>query len=616
MKKVFIFLLSLCATLLFPQFISTKSLDFSNSIFSIFFFVLLFLFLNYAYKQNFDIRMKKLTHILGLLFSGMTAFGFSLGNNGKVNYTNIWLILSIITFTHIYAVLLCVFWTCLKKAELKLSGDCKTPLGKKIDCVFSFVLEKQWLITILILICWIPCYISTYPGNFIYDATKEFEQSTNGYLQDFPLLHSLIITKLLSLSFKLTGSHNVGIAIYTIIQMLLISTLFAHILHTLKKQGLNNILLGVLSLYYALFPSIHLLVTCTVRDVMFSALLTYSIFLFYQMSKDFSSFMTDVKKSVYSALIFVLTLLSRNNNTGFILPAIIILLSVVFIIISKKKRIKLVGSISFATTAIIGFICINILLTSLCQPLTPAKTTSSLSFLTQSLARAYTLNKDEWTSEEKAEFNKYFYTSQLEYVPENADPTKNFTKFSKDEMGPFLKFWIKMGAKYPGCYLDGILATNRQMWFPGCVVDGYNERGLYEDYEKCYFYFNDQIASPGTHKHYLPFIHKFYKNIGLNISFEKIPVISLLFSIGFHFWIILNAIFYILYRKQKGLILPILIILVYVIISAFVPLVLLRYFAAVFFAFPLMVCYTLQPEMCSKKDNNLQRSNSCITQHF
>ena len=162
-------------------------------------------------------------------------------------------------------------------------------------------------------------------------------------------------------------------------------------------------------------------------------------------------------------------------------------------------------------------------------------------------------------------------------------------------MKEFLVFWCKMGLKHSGCYLDAILDNTKQMWFPGCVVDGYNESGIYEGYDKCYYSFNERIAKPGTHMQYFPKVREFYTDIGLYISFEKIPVVSMLFSIGFQFWFLLNSLFYVVYRRCKGLYLPLVLITGYMLISAFVPLVLLRYFAGIFFAFPMILVFTFQP---------------------
>lgn len=598
MNRLVILLFSLLAAFLFPTWICDTSINFTNSFFSVIFTIVLFWFLTYVDNQGFEKRIKKYTLVLGIIFSTTTAFGFRLENEGKINYTDIKITLSILVFGLIYSKLLCVLWTFLEKGNNSLTQNQRGKFSDKAKKYIDFLLDRQWLTAIIIIIGWIPCYIATFPGNFIYDATIEFEQLTQGYIGDLPLLHSFIITRLLSVSYSLTGSYNVGVSIYTILQMVLISLLFSNIVCTFKKQGVNSILLAAICLYYMLFPVIHILVTCTVRDVMFSALLTYSMFLIYQLSVDFRFFLGSFKKTSTLAVVLVLTLLSRNNNTGMLMPAALVLIGLLLLIISYKKKIGIKGVLVFVSVALAGYFTINSALTAVCQPFTPAKAKSSLSVLSQPIARAYTLNKDEWDSDEKEQFAKYFNLKKVRYVAENADSTKNHLQIEDGEMGDFLRFWIKIGIKYPGCYLDGILANSRHMWFPDCVVDGYNESrtGSYTQYDKCYFSVSDRISPPATHKLYLPSVRKFYSNIGKMISFEKLPVISMLFSIGFNFWILLNCFFFICFKKYKNLILPLTIILCYTLISAFVPLVILRYFCALFFTLPIIAVFTLQPK--------------------
>ena len=234
-------------------------------------------------------------------------------------------------------------------------------------------------------------------------------------------------------------------------------------------------------------------------------------------------------------------------------------------------------------------------LVSICQPYRPAPFSGSLSILTQPIARAYFYENESWTQAQKDRFGEYFAVESMEYVPENADGTKGNCYVDENTFGPFLRFWLSMGLRYPDCYLDGILANTMQMWFPGSPVDGYVESGDWPAYEKSYYFFLSAIEEPGVHRNLLPVVQRFYEALGSRISYEKIPVFSMLFSIGAHFWLLLNCVFYAVYRHSRHLYLPLGLLLTYMLISAMVPLVCLRYFAALFFAFPMVLVFTLQP---------------------
>ncbi|MDE7428533.1 MAG: hypothetical protein K2N00_04565, partial [Lachnospiraceae bacterium] len=81
--------LSFVCVCLFPVFISDHSLNFSNSYFSIILWWLLYMLFQYTDNQAYDRRMLKFTHGLGLVFSVMTACGYTLDQQGTVEYREI-----------------------------------------------------------------------------------------------------------------------------------------------------------------------------------------------------------------------------------------------------------------------------------------------------------------------------------------------------------------------------------------------------------------------------------------------------------------------------------------------------------------------------------------------
>jgi len=101
-------------------------------------------------------------------------------------------------------------------------------------------------------------------------------------------------------------------------------------------------------------------------------------------------------------------------------------------------------------------------------------------------------------------------------------------------------------------------------------------------------------CEPGEHFLWLPRVRAFYRSVGLMISYEKIPLVSMFFSIGFQVWMLINALFFAVYRKAPYAWAPLAVLAVYTAASAMVPLVLLRYFAALFFAAPLVWMLMLQ----------------------
>jgi len=582
------------SAMLFPVFISDSSLSFSNSYFSVILWIALIILFRYTSRSKFDRRMFVCTHSLGFLFSFFTACGYCLDAAGSMDFSR--LTVSILLYTHVFAEMLAAFWRFLKNKECILSKQPNGKIWQMIEKAVDWLMGHPVCAASVLLLCWTPCFIANFPGGFVYDMSEEFDQITEGYNGNLPMLHSVIITKFLPLAYDLTGSYDTGVAVYTIVQMILISAMYTHILRHFYRQGANRGLLMFLLLYCGTFPVIQILVTQTVRDVMFSALLTYTMFLFYLMTSDRTAFFQKIRNPVILGFALALTLLSRNNNAGMLMSCGVVTVGLLVWIWNRKMNAK--GALAFAVTAVGSYIVLGMILSALCQPLRPADAKSSLSVLSQPLCRAYFMEPETWTEEELEDFYKYVKMDGLYYVPENADPTKSKLHQIEENFGDFILFWCKIGNKHKLCYIDALLLNTQDMWFPASVIDGHQKKAGYETpLEKCYYKITGTNERPVGHGNFLPNLLNFYKQMVTYISFEKIPVVSMMFSIGFQVWIFLNCLFYCIYRKSRQLYVPLAIMLVYIVLSACVPLVLLRYFAALFLAMPMIVIFTIQPEI-------------------
>lgn len=599
MQSFFCLLYSFVSTLLFPLFVSDNSLKFSNSAFSLLLFFALFFLLNSQRKAERDRRKAVYTHILGLLLAIMTAFGYSLDTYGVVRLGRIFF--PIVIYTHVFAVLLAFIWQLLEKNEAVLSGP-SNGFGEKLEGIFRWLTGRPVVLALIIIAAWVPALLADFPGGFRYDATRELAQITDGYNGDFPLLHSAIITTLLPFFHKFTGTYNTGVAVYTILQMIMISAMYTHMLCVMVRRRVNPYLLLAALLYMTLFPLIQILAVQEVRDVFFSALLMYSVFLLYMINSDKERVFSNVLKPIFFSFVLTLTILARNNNAGFAALAIFIVLGAIIWLQNRRKYP--VGATVLSLSLIVFYLLISLGLRAICQPYTRPSANASLSLPSQCIARAYLDN--ELSEEEDALFRRYIDVDNMNYMAENADGTKGELR-NPAGVVDFAKFFFRTVLKYPVSCFNAIVANSQNMWFPPSVIDGYDQ--LYEldgqpnsEWEKSYYTIKAGQEDPVVHTGCLPGLLDFYSSIGLRISFEKIPVISMLFSIGFQFWLLLNCIFYNLYRKNRQLMVSLWVLLLYMVISAFGPLVLLRYYAAIFFSAPLLLVFTLQPSaLCSRQ---------------
>jgi len=589
MKLISDVVLALLGALLFPCVTGSLDILVSGGLLSLAVFGGLLALLRCSWRERPSLRTGIASHGFGLLFAVMTALGFALERRGTVDYGAWQLWASVMVYGHLYA-----------RALSQIAGGIQAiqPKLKRTVPGLDFALGKPYILLPLLLLCWLPAFLAMYPGNFVYDATKEYDQLKGVWLQDLPMLHSVLITGLLRWSEQATGHVNTGIALFTAAQMVLLAAMYSHILCRFRKLGANSfVLLGAL-VYCCLFPGVHILVSSTVRDVLFAGLLTYSVFLIWLMCRDVRGFLGSWWKPVGPALVVVLTVLSRNNNTGRILPIVLAAVAAVLFFVGGKQGWK--GATAFGVTALCGFLALTALLGGICSPATGPSRNASKALMTQSLARAYTLEGENWTGDEKVKMIGFFKLDKMRYVAESGDATKGRLKLDSDEKeAQFMSFWLEIGKKYPAIYADAILLHTRAAWFPGAVMDGYQESktASYPKYEKCWFFVGEDIEEPGVLDSKWPALRTFYQDIGLRISYEKLPVISLLFSTAFHFWLVLVCLFVAVVNKARQLYLPLAILIGYTLISMAVPIMLLRYFAALMLAFPMVLVLLLQPNL-------------------
>ena len=577
---------AIISTMTFPTFVSDKGLRFSNSIMPVLMAVGVYLALKACSKLAWDRRRWILSHILGLLFSTMTAYGYALERTGHIRF--ITLLIPILLYTHVFASLITLLWQWLMKKEDEES---------KVFFIDRYIDSCPWLLPIGLLLAWSPALLSEFPGGFRYDASNELIQVINGYNGNFPLLHSFIVVRLLMASKNLTGSVNAGITIYVVVQMLLMALCYSSILLTLRKRGVRHQVLLLVGLYTAFFPMIGLLLTQEVRDVLFASLMTYLLFLLYLMATGGKNFWKSLRRPIELAAVLILTISARNNNSGpLMIVGMVILVGIILIRNIKHSRR---GVAAFAVVSIAGYLLLNAALLAACQPYMAPEKSESLSMVSQSLARTYLRHYKKWSPEELAEFNLFMDVSRMQYVGENADLSK--VSMHNDANGEkMMAYWLRLGLRYPKDYAEAYLSNNAELWFPASIVDGYNN-SFDTGYKKCYYDLSPELNEPAVRAHFWKGLEAYYRKMCLDISFEKIPLVSMLFSIGFQFWILIHTFFYLLYRKEKKLLLPVTILLLLTLGTSFVPLILVRYVSPLFIAMPLLLLFTFDARKCGQE---------------
>ncbi|MBR4582051.1 MAG: hypothetical protein IKO32_12535 [Lachnospiraceae bacterium] len=196
---------------------------------------------------------------------------------------------------------------------------------------------------IILLVCYLPFLIVSFPGNLCFDVIGQIEQVLSGtYSTHHPLLHTLWVGGFTYLGGKLFSSYEAGLFLYVLSQTLLLITAFASVIAFFAKKKIPGVYLYALMILFVITPIYTNLSTTALKDVPFAAfVLLYLIF--------YSSFLAhpeEMKKSS-SHLLFVFlqigVICMRNNG----LPLVILsgIIAVVYLAVKEKKIASMLRNI-------------------------------------------------------------------------------------------------------------------------------------------------------------------------------------------------------------------------------------------------------------------------------
>ncbi len=460
-----------------------------------------------------------------------------------------------------------------------------------------------WLI---IFLCWMPVFLAFYPGAFVYDAQDEYVQvAARVFTTHHPLSHVLLLGGFVCLGNKLFASYNVGIAMYTLFQMLVLSGVFSYtIIYLRTKLKKCNIILCIL--FYGFFPVIPMYAVCSAKDTLFTASF---LVVMIQLLKIFEIVLankkdvpiyakTDGNKGTSSykicdivLLIFAGTCMMLFRNNGVYAYACLIPIVVLFgIFVFQKKRAFLLIAGGMLLSLLLYFGVNNLLIIA-----TNAEHSENQEILTvpiQQLARTYVYSPEVFSKEDREILYSYIPQDILEiYDADLSDLVKahfNNEKYNADS-SEFLSLWGRTFLKKPITFMNAWLMTSYGYWYPDTVINVYggHQRFTFQYGDSSYFGF--ETEQPGIRESKFPWLEEQYRRMSLEIYQQNVPVISMLFSPGFLFWIFMGCFLLGVYRKRYSYVLAMTGILLLWLTVLLGPTFLVRYVLIFWFGLPVIL---------------------------
>lgn len=510
------------------------------------------------------------------LFSFGIAFGAQLDREENVNFRDGAMWLSALAWAAMLT-----FWVYYGWMRLEKRG--RTGQGNRLRKWDALPGKTRAAVTVcFFLLCWLPVYLAVYPGFFVYDAQDELVQvQTRQFTTHHPLPHVLLLGGVIQAVHKLTGSYNAGIGAYTLLQMLFMAAVFAYVLEYMKKSGVSGWMRVCGALYFAFFPVNVMFVLCSAKDGIFSGALLILLTALTELGKRPEAFFASREKmAVFGGSALVMMSFRHNGMYAFL-----VLVPVMLLFYGRGFRRRL--------AALLGTVFgVYFLLSAGLARAVGAQESGSQEMLTvpiQQLARVWYYEGDNLSGEQKKNLYEILPEEVLPYYTAKvSDGVKRWfdnEAFSADP-GKYIGLWAEVGRQHPFTYINAWFMTSYGFWYPDTVIDVYRGNGMFTfTYEDSSF-FGYEVEQPGERAGKIPWLEEWYRKMSLEIAQQKIPVLSMLFSPGFLFWVFAFAGGYAYYKRERGLLLPFAMLLLVWLTVILGPTYLPRYVLILWFALP------------------------------
>lgn len=404
---------------------------------------------------------------------------------------------------------------------------------------------------VFIFLMWMPYFLTYYPGLIFGDSINSIYQALGirDWNDHFPVVYSLFV-KVCMQAGVLSGDLNIGYAVYTLIQMAVISCVHAYTVCWIEHKGCPALALAG-CFYFAFEPMFAQHAVAMWKDGIFSAFLLYfSIFLFDLVISD-GRVARSRRFCAWSILSALVVCFFRNN--GVYVIALVCLGLGIYSFVDRRYCREKVRYVSYHCMVI----AIVLFMTGPVYRMVGIERdeVEKYGILLQQMARTV-VEEGDIGEEERAfldsllpiERYKELYNAQL------VDPIKWNKDFDKAllerEQGRLFNVWARLLIKNPKIYLKAYLDMTSHYWTPN----------MWRDHMFVWNILNGDIDDAADDP-WRASAEVRYKNILQNKWIDTKRLFSIATpvpAVGLLVWFQLYIIMYALIKKKGALILPLL----------------------------------------------------------
>ena len=481
----------------------------------------------------------------------------------------------------------------------KASGKISEPKSFRSSTPFNF-----FYIWAIIFLFWMPVFFALYPGAFVYDATEEYvEVISRQFTMHHPLLHVLALGGIVHLFEYIGAGANLGIAVYVLLQMLVMSAALSFVVRSFQMWGVTKRYAFITVLFFSIFPLFPLYAVCTAKDGLFTVFLLVSIVSMGNIIRSTDAEKAPASTSSMSDMVIFLassTLMMMLRNNGLYAYTATALIIVIVFIVDRRHRSD---SSNRITARLLILMVLSIVLSlgdtrilKLATGATDGEHQEMLTVPIQQLARTYTYSPEAFTPDEEALLKAFIPEDYLTtYSPRISDVLKSGfnNQYYESHRALFYKLWITIGARRPLTYLNAHLGTAYGYIYPDALNNVYKGNTMNTFIYTDSSYFGFETEPPGIRESMLPALEFLIEKFSLDLFQQKCPVLSMLFAPGFVFWVFFFVLVGYVDRKNLPMMLLVLMTFATVLLG---PTTLVRYVLILWFIIPLYLIWIKEAE--------------------
>lgn len=404
-------------------------------------------------KLSIDKKVKKVSIFISVVVALLISVGHAVETSIALDNLNIFSIMSLFKLLIIFCGLFVFFYyvfnyffSHVKSVNLLVKNDRFSPNKVFFAC---------W---VLIFLLWLPYFLRFFPGIMTMDSRVQLSYIEEViFKNNHPFVQTWFEGGIYNLGKLLFNNSNLAMGFYTLIQMLILSAIFAYAVRFLYKYKFKPIIVVLVLLAYGLLPQFTIYSVTIWKDVLFGGAMLLLLITLAEMTLS-----EHLKFS--NMLLFILACLMilffRNNGVY------ILMVCFPFWVYYFRKKIKIILPV------LVGLFAVYFVVTGpIYNYLKVEKPDSveSLAIPLQQVGRVIA-SDGEMNKNEKEYLQSIFNFAEIKdiYSPYIVDPVKNHANRVElsNTKNQFFSVWLTLFLKNPDTYIEAYLSQTLGYWYP------------------------------------------------------------------------------------------------------------------------------------------------------